>query len=103
MWIRIAGVFAAAVCFGWAQPNAELAKLFAEDQAAREHQFTVTPAEMQAIAKADGPRRKRARELLGAGALHTSEDYVRAAFLFQHGSEPNDYLLAHVLGLIATK
>jgi hypothetical protein len=102
MLTRIAIVLAA-VCWGWAQSNAELAKIFADDQAAREHQFTMSAAQVAEMVKADGPRRKRVRDLLDAGSLHTAEDYVRAAFLFQHGGEPNDYLLAHVLGLIATK
>jgi hypothetical protein len=55
------------------------------------------------MTKANGPRRKRVRGLLDAGELKTSEDYVRAAFIFQHGERPDDYLLASVLGLVATR
>ena len=63
----------------------------------------MSEAEKTAVAKNDVPRRKRVRELVEAGALQTSEDYVRAAFIFQHGGEPSDFLVAHVLGIIATK
>ncbi|HXS93112.1 MAG TPA: hypothetical protein VN736_00815 [Candidatus Limnocylindrales bacterium] len=87
----------------FAQSNAELARIYKEDQAEREHQFTITPDQMREIATRDTVRRQRVRELLDSGALHTSEDYVRAAFLFQHGSTPDDFLVAHVLGLIATR
>lgn len=36
-----------------------------------------------------------------AGEAKTAEDYDRAAFIFQHGGKPNDYLLAHLLGMTA--
>src|SRR5579883_3339152 len=86
-----------------AQSNTELARLFAEDQADRAHQFTLTPADVSAMADRDAPRLKRVHELAEAGALMTPEDYVRAAFLLQHGRKPEDFLLAHVLGSIAAK
>jgi hypothetical protein len=39
--------------------------------------------------------------LLAANALHTPDDYRKAAFVFQHGAQPDDYLLAHSLAVIA--
>lgn len=41
------------------------------------------------------------RKLLDAGALRSGEDYYAAAHVFQHGSTPDDYLLAHSLALAA--
>ncbi|MBI3209672.1 MAG: hypothetical protein HYZ37_12340 [Candidatus Solibacter usitatus] len=40
-------------------------------------------------------------EIVRGGSLKTGEDYDRAAFLFQHGETPADYLLAHILAVAA--
>ncbi len=40
-------------------------------------------------------------KLLSEGALHTSDDFIDAAFIFQHGDTPDDYLLAHTLDMVA--
>lgn len=85
------------------QNNAEMADIYAADQSVRQ----VAPerfrdrafvAEMHA---ADAARRAQTRALLDAGALRTGEDYRAAAFVFQHGSTPEDYLLAHSLAVAA--
>lgn len=86
-----------------AQSNRELEKIYAEDQADRTNMFTMSADQLAKMIKNDTPRRKRVRELIDAGALTTSEDFVRAAFVFQHGATPDDFLMAHVLGLIATE
>ena len=39
--------------------------------------------------------------LLKNDALHFGKDFEQAAFVFQHGVGPNDYLLAHTLAMIA--
>jgi hypothetical protein len=93
----------AAVFTAYGQSNPELARLFRDDQADREHQFTMSAEEKAAVFRKDEPRLKRTRELVESGALRTAEDFVRAAFLFQHGTEPDDFLRAHVLGMIAAK
>lgn len=102
MLVRITLVLASLTTAA-AQSNPELAKIYAADQADRVNQFSITPERMAAISKADAPRLQRAREIVAGGGLKTSEDYVRAAFLFQHGTTLEDYLLSHVLGLVATK
>jgi hypothetical protein len=51
--------------------------------------------------KQDKERRQQVRELLSRGVLHTGQDFEQAAFVFQHGSTPEDYLLAHTLAMIA--
>lgn len=86
-----------------AQSNKELEKIYADDQADRANMFTMPAGQIGKMLKNDGPRRKRVREMIDAGALTTAEDYVRAAFIFQHGGAPDDFLMAHVLGMIATK
>jgi hypothetical protein len=81
-------------------PNAEMRAIFAEDQLARQ------PAQMAAsVAKAfieqDATRRERTRALLARGELRAGEDFRNAAFVFQHGTAPDDFLLAHTLALLA--
>ncbi len=53
------------------------------------------------VGPTDAARRADTRKLLAAGALHTGSDYREAAFVFQHGDSPEDYLLAHTLAMVA--
>jgi hypothetical protein len=41
--------------------------------------------------------------LLESGKLETAEDFHDAAFIYQHGQKPDDYLLAHVLAMVAVQ
>jgi hypothetical protein len=84
-----------------AQSNPELARIFNEDQKDRADWQHLTPAARESMVRQDALRRTRVTVLLKSGALKTGEDYERAAFIFQHGSEPADYLLAHVLAMTA--
>lgn len=93
--------FLLTVSMAFGQSNTELLKLYNEDQKDREKGVSMTKADLDAIAGSDAGRRKRVREMLQAGEVKTPDDYDRAAFIFQHGSEPSDYLLAHVLGMTA--
>lgn len=82
--------------------NIEMAALYAADQAVR---VNVDPAKyrdrtfVEQMNADDAARRVQTRALLDAGALQTGEDYRAAAFIFQHGSTPEDYLLAHSLAV----
>jgi hypothetical protein len=49
----------------------------------------------------DAMRRAEARSLLESGELKTAQDFRDAAFIFQHGHNPDDYLLAHILAVDA--
>ncbi|VXB78942.1 hypothetical protein [Brevundimonas sp. G8] len=85
------------------QDNAEMAAIYAADQAIRQgppdrFRDRAFVTEMHA---ADAARRLQTRALLDADALQTGEDYRAAAFVFQHGSTPEDYLLAHSLAVAA--
>ena len=53
------------------------------------------------INKRDEERRKLTHSLMEQGKLQTGEDFYDAAFIFQHGQSPDDYLLAHVLAVEA--
>ncbi|MDK2748906.1 MAG: hypothetical protein KYX67_16445 [Brevundimonas sp.] len=86
------------------QDNAEMAAIFAADQAVRQNltpDFFKDRALVTEMINGDAARRVQTRALLDAGALQTGEDYRAAAFVFQHGSTPEDYLLAHSLAVAA--
>lgn len=81
--------------------NAEMKTIFEADQAARQDPGKISAADWVVIGQHDAERRSRTRELLDDGQLHTGEDFTRAAFVFQHGSTSDGYLLAHTLAMIA--
>ena len=78
-------------------PNAEMKAIFDEDQRVR----ASSEIDWNVVSKTDAERRQRTRKLLADGALHTGKDYEEAAFVFQHGEAPDDYLLAHTLAMVA--
>lgn len=45
--------------------------------------------------------REQVRRLMSEGKIQSAEDYYYAAFIFQHGLKPADYLYAHVLAVTA--
>jgi len=49
----------------------------------------------------DARRRAQVRQLIAEGKVQSGEDYYYAAFIFQHGQKPDDYLYAHVLATTA--
>ena len=49
----------------------------------------------------DAARREQVRALMASGGLTTAQDFHDAAFVFQHGDKPDDYLLAHILAVEA--
>jgi hypothetical protein len=81
-------------------PNAEMAEIYTADQAARQS-MTSFQAQSAQIEKDDAARRERTRALLEGGELKAAEDFRLAALVFQHGTEPRDYLFAHTLALVA--
>jgi hypothetical protein len=78
--------------------NHELTEIFDVDQADRKEGLNTDWA---VVAPRDKARRAKVRQMLDAGELHSADDFYHAAFIFQHGDEPNDYLLAHVLAMAA--
>lgn len=77
--------------------NAEMTAIFDADQADRQ----VAKIDWSVVGPADERRRARTNALLASGALHSGDDFYDAAFVFQHGSVPGDYLKAHLLAMIA--
>jgi hypothetical protein len=81
-------------------PNAELARLYTEDQADRTPPAG-KPINWAEVEPRDKARLARVRELYRGGALRAGEDYWHAAMVLQHGGQPTDYLLAHELCVVA--
>ncbi|HEX8526911.1 hypothetical protein [Allosphingosinicella sp.] len=83
----------------WRWPsNPEMKAMFEADQGARQNPVEI---DWDTVSRQDEERRRRTRALLEAGELRSGEDFYRAAFIFQHGGEPDSYLLAHVLAMVA--
>jgi hypothetical protein len=75
-----------------------MAAIFKADQADRSG---AGPIDWDKVARADEARRRRTKALLDTGALQSGDDFWHAAFIFQHGGTPDDYLLAHTLAVVA--
>jgi hypothetical protein len=84
-----------------AASNAEMKRIFEEDQKPRQNMGDLSAQDWAAMGQQDAERQKQTRKLLAEGQLHSGEDFARAAFIFQHGGTPDDYLLAHTLAMIA--
>jgi hypothetical protein len=80
--------------------NPEMRQIFEEDQKVRQ---PGTKIDWTVVNKTDAEHRQATLKLLNDGALHSGEDFNWAAFVFQHGSAPDDYLLAHTLAMIAVE
>jgi hypothetical protein len=80
--------------------SAELAQLYADDQAVRSGAQEAA-VDWQARARQDQQRYQRVKGILAACELSTGADFLHAAMVAQHGSTPQDALLAHELAVIA--
>ena len=81
-----------------APPNAEIAAIFAADQADRQQLGSIDWA---VVGPRDAARRARVRQMLDEGLLRAADDYYYAAMIYQHGEAPDDYLLAHAFAMAA--
>ncbi len=77
--------------------NSRMTAIVAADQADR----STDQIDWTVVGKVDARRRAESAMLLKLGELHTGTDFGNAALVFQHGNDPNDYLLAHVLAVVA--
>ena len=83
-------------------PSKTIHQLFVEDQADREPPGgDMSKLDWGKIGPRDEARRKRVRAMLEAGELKTGVDFREASFIFQHGSQPDDFLIAHILATAA--
>ena len=80
--------------------SAELARLFADDQADR----TPPPGrqiDWDVVGPRDSVRLARVKQMCRSQSLTTGVDYYHGAMVLQHAHAPEDYLLAHELCIIA--
>jgi hypothetical protein len=83
------------------ESSIEMQKIYEADQKPRQNPAELTAERWTVINREDTERRTQTAKLLAEGQLHTAQDFNRAAFIFQHGSTSDDYLLAHTLAMIA--
>ncbi|WP_419804686.1 hypothetical protein [Terriglobus sp.] len=83
-----------------ASSNPQMKQIFDEDQKVRQAWPNI---DWNIVDKSDAERRTAVRKLLQDGALHSGEDFYEAAHVFQHGSGPDDNLLAHTLSMVAVR
>lgn len=57
---------------------------------------------MEALKQRDADRRRELVEMIGQGAVNTSNDMYHAAVLFLHGTEPKEFLSAHRLATMSS-
>lgn len=78
--------------------NPELVQIGEEDQQDRRG-----PIDWKIVSERDRQRRERVNELLAAGAAKTGADYLAAAFVFQHGTQLEDFAKARELAAEAAR
>lgn len=83
-----------------ARGNAELKKLYEDDQAERGVKAPKS-SDWMALAERDKKRLTRVMEIYQSDDLKTGTDYYYAAIILQHADTPEDFLLAHELSVIA--
>ncbi|WP_162993564.1 hypothetical protein [Asaia bogorensis] len=77
--------------------SSELKKLFHEDQSDR-----ATPnINWKKLSEADNYRISIVEKMLKNNGIKTGLDYYEAAFIEQHGSNPKNYLLAHIFSIVS--
>ena len=81
--------------------NQELYRMYQEDQGDRLD--SDGELDWARINVRDAKHRDRARALLDAGQVKTSDDYYHAAMIFQHGHDSTSYALARELALTAVR
>ena len=79
--------------------NAEVMRLCAEDQADRAP--GAGELDWKAVGARDAARLARVKEIYRAGELRSGPDFRQAALVLQHGNQPEDFLLAHELCVVA--
>lgn len=77
--------------------NAELTKIYKEDQGDRQ----VDEIDWTVVGKRDAERQARVTQILAEGGAKTAEDFYHAAMVYQHGDTEEEIARAHVLSLKA--
>ena len=80
--------------------DAEVTQICADDQAVRQKDWSkLSSKEMKEISVSDHKRKQQIIDLLKKGRVVTAEDFDHASLVLQHGSNWNDYALAHELSI----
>ncbi|RJS27907.1 hypothetical protein DRW03_00280 [Corallococcus sp. H22C18031201] len=84
--------------------NAELQRLYAEDQQARTHLvMKPTKEQLAEFMAKDRERLTRVKEMVAHGDLKTGADFFSAGIIFQHGGTLEDYAMARDMGAEAAR
>jgi hypothetical protein len=78
--------------------NIELYRLFQSDQADRSGE-----GDWENMEERDRQRRKLVAKMIEDDKLHAPDDFVHAAFIFQHGADSTSYRTAHELAMKAVE
>jgi len=76
--------------------NYYVTSLFNSDQTDRKDPSNIN---WKVLSTRDQERRKNLQKIMNDGGLRTATDYYHAAYIFQHGDNTNDFLLAHCLAI----
>lgn len=82
------------------ESSADLLRVFQEDQSDRTL-FRENQMDWSELESRDRTREACVKAALHEGRLKTGADYYHAAMILQHGVQPEDFLLAHELCIIA--
>jgi hypothetical protein len=77
----------------------ELADMYKQDQAGRK----AAKIDWKVLGAADKQRQQRVIELLNQSKIKTARDYYNAAMVMQHGDNPDDFALAHILACVSAQ
>lgn len=78
----------------------EIERIFTEDQSDRAL-FRAQEIAWDQVESRDRLRESLVKAALSEGRLQTGADYYHAAMILQHGLQPEEYLLAHELCIVA--
>jgi hypothetical protein len=76
----------------------EIDRIYVEDQRVINLPDLHAP---ESLSRTDVAREMATRKLIAEEKLRTGREFREAAIIFQHSHQPDDYLLAHTLALIA--
>lgn len=80
--------------------NLRLKELYEADQKDREKIYDSAES-VRELKHKDAMRKTLVLEMISQGQVNTPNDLYHAAVVFQHGSEPKDFLAAHRLAAVA--
>lgn len=98
--VALVGVFLMSTASGHVRAvnaSKELAQMYRQDQSDRRNLEKSGNGGWSEVTQHDKEHQQRVVELLKAGKLKSAKDFFHAAMIMQHGNEPQQLVLAHVL------